>query len=215
MNSRQKQSGFTLIEIAIVLVIVGLLIGGVLKGQELITQAKIKSVVGDFTGTQTALYGYQDRYKQLPGNDPGAATRWTGATAGSGSGSILGKYNDPSNTAIGTSETPYFWQDLRLAGFIAGDSTSTAAPKNSFGGAVGVQMSTGVLGFPNPTVMICSGSLPGKVAEAVDAQLDDGKPNSGTVRAMADTAPPTTLTNTPAAGYVDDGNTLYVVCQRL
>ena len=45
MNNRQ--SGFTLVEIAIVLVIIGLLLGGVLKGQELITQAKIKNVAND------------------------------------------------------------------------------------------------------------------------------------------------------------------------
>ncbi len=43
----QRQHGFTLVEIAIVLVIIGLLLGGVLKGQEMIENARIKSVVGD------------------------------------------------------------------------------------------------------------------------------------------------------------------------
>ena len=74
--------GFTLVEIAIVLVIIGLLLGGILKGQEMITQAKIKNIVADFSGVSAAYYGYQDRYRAIPGDDPNAATRWTGATAG-------------------------------------------------------------------------------------------------------------------------------------
>ena len=72
---KRRQAGFTLVEIAIVLVIIGLLLGGVLKGQELITQAKIKNVANDFNGISAAIYGYQDRYKQLPGDDSGAAAR--------------------------------------------------------------------------------------------------------------------------------------------
>ena len=73
---KAKQSGFTLVEIAIVLVIIGLLLGGILKGQEMITQAKIKNVISDFSGIAAAQYGYQDRYRALPGNDPGAKARW-------------------------------------------------------------------------------------------------------------------------------------------
>jgi prepilin-type N-terminal cleavage/methylation domain-containing protein len=56
---RHNQSGFALIEIAVVLVIIGLLLGGVLKGQELITQAKIRNVINDFNGLATAVYAYQ------------------------------------------------------------------------------------------------------------------------------------------------------------
>src|SRR5256712_1845394 len=47
---KNRQQGFTLVEIAIVLVIIGLLLGGILKGQEMITQAKIKNVIADFSG---------------------------------------------------------------------------------------------------------------------------------------------------------------------
>jgi prepilin-type N-terminal cleavage/methylation domain-containing protein len=85
---KKSQKGFTLVEIAIVLVIIGLLLGGILKGQEMITQAKIKNVIADITGVSAAMYGYQDRYRALPGDDKGA-TRWAGgpavpATAGNG-----------------------------------------------------------------------------------------------------------------------------------
>ena len=83
---KTMQKGFTLVEIAIVLVIIGLLLGGILKGQEMITQAKIKNAVSDFSGISAAYYGYQDRYRALPGDDPNAATRWSGAISGGGNG---------------------------------------------------------------------------------------------------------------------------------
>ena len=60
----KRQSGFTLVEIAIVLVIIGLLLGGVLKGQELINSAKVKNFASDIRNISTLIYAYQD---QLPG----------------------------------------------------------------------------------------------------------------------------------------------------
>ena len=83
---KSSQGGFTLVEIAIVLVIIGLLLGGVLKGQELITQAKIRNVANDINGMSAAVYGYQDRYKKFPGDDNDAATRWTNPATESGDG---------------------------------------------------------------------------------------------------------------------------------
>jgi prepilin-type N-terminal cleavage/methylation domain-containing protein len=69
MNQLKKQqSGFTLVEIAIVLVIIGLLLGGVLKGQELINSAKVKNMIGDFRTVSSLIYAYQDRFKAFPGD---------------------------------------------------------------------------------------------------------------------------------------------------
>src|SRR5512135_3231819 len=83
---KAKQKGFTLVEIAIVLVIIGLLLGGILKGQEMITQAKIKNVVNDFNGITAAVNSYKDRYRALPGDDTTASGRWTGSVNGNGDG---------------------------------------------------------------------------------------------------------------------------------
>ena len=74
-HRKNSQSGYTLVEIAIVLVIIGLLLGGVLKGQELIYNQKVKSTYDNYRQYTAAMYGYQDRYKALPGDDAAATTR--------------------------------------------------------------------------------------------------------------------------------------------
>src|SRR5258708_10284911 len=112
---------------AIVLVIIGLLRGGILKGQEMITQAKIKNIMADFSGISAAYHGYIDRYKKIPGDDPcaggtvtlgncGTTTgRWTGATAGDGNGIVAGTYNSPTST----DESRPWLAHLRPAGFVS------------------------------------------------------------------------------------------------
>jgi prepilin-type N-terminal cleavage/methylation domain-containing protein len=110
---KSKQSGFTLVEIAIVLVIVGLLLGGVLKGQELITSGKAKALYADKAALQTAYNIYQDRFRALPGDDNAAARRFSGqacGVAGAGvsainSGAGLGCSNGNGNGAIFPSPT--------------------------------------------------------------------------------------------------------------
>lgn len=105
---KMNQKGFTLVEIAIVLVIIGLLLGGILKGQEMITQAKIKNIISDFSGISAAFHGYQDRYRALPGDDLGAAARWAtapAATAGNGNGVVAGTYNNAGGACAANVES--------------------------------------------------------------------------------------------------------------
>lgn len=217
---KSKQTGFTLVEIAIVLVIIGLLLGGVLKGQELITQAKIKNVANDLNGMAAAIYGYQDRYKKFPGDDNGAAVRWTNplATNGGGDGQIAGEFN---GNVAGT-EAREFWQHLRLSGFVGGDTATKDQPNNSVGGIVGVQTNTGAAAaIELAGLVVCTSNLPGKIANAIDAQFDDGVSSRGVVRGytqvgsvVADNgANPTRAAS--AANYIDNGVTLYTVCKSL
>ena len=186
---KRNQSGFTLIEIAIVLVIIGLLLGGVLKGQELINSAKVKNLASDFKNVPVFIYGYQDKYKALPGDDSAADTHLTAAssvsiTPGDGNGVIAGTWNA---TATSTNkESFYFWQHVRLAGFGPG-ATDTGSPdyipKNAVGGKIGITNSLADTPITNMkgTYVVCSTSIPGKFAKQLDVTLDDGQTDSGSV----------------------------------
>ena len=81
---KNGQGGFTLVEIAIVLVIIGLLLGGVLKGQELINSAKVKNFINDFKTMPLFIYGYQDKFKALPGDDANVTTHLGSAATAAG-----------------------------------------------------------------------------------------------------------------------------------
>ena len=108
-RSLARQAGFTLVEIAIVLVIIGLLLGGVLKGQELIENAKIKNVINDLKGISAAYYSYQDRYKAIPGDDAAASARFVGAVNGGGNGTITGLYSAATTPLVAATESNNFW----------------------------------------------------------------------------------------------------------
>lgn len=204
----RRQSGFTLIEIAIVLVIIGLLLGGILKGQELITQGRIRNVANDFQSMTAAINLYQDRYRALPGDDAGAAARWgidpPNSGANLGNGDIDGDYD--SGTAA--DESRQFWLHLRRAGLVGGNVDDDTAPPNAASGITGVQDGAfGASGLQG--IVVCSNNLSAKIAQAIDTQFDDGRSNSGSVRAAAGDDADAAA----AANYVDDGTNVYVVCK--
>jgi prepilin-type N-terminal cleavage/methylation domain-containing protein len=208
---KQRQQGFTLIEIAIVLIIIGLLLGGVLKGQEMITQGKIRSIAKELDSISVAILGYRDRYKALPGDDSTADKRWSGATAGNGDGRI----NAAFNSTTSSDDSRLLWSHLRRAGFISGDATSTVQPQNSAGGILGVQSdlqtATGTALIPG--LSVCATDLSAAVATAIDAQLDDGQPHRGTLRGFPQSASNTPDLDSAIEAYADDGRTLYTLCK--
>ncbi|HVP37134.1 MAG TPA: type II secretion system protein [Terriglobales bacterium] len=66
-----EESGFTLVELAIGLVIIGLLIGAILGGAAMIKNAKIRRQATDLQGLYAACYTYFDKFEQLPGDRDG------------------------------------------------------------------------------------------------------------------------------------------------
>ncbi len=207
---KQQQAGFTLVEIAIVLVIIGLLLGGILKGQEMINNGKIKSVIGDMKAVSIAFYTYQDRYRAIPGDDAAAATRFTGAVSGSGNGVISNVFN--AQLAPGpANESNSFWQHTRMAGFMSGIATAGAAlpPTSSVGGFVGIEDAAyGISG-----AVACASNVPMNMAQAMDIQLDDGTATTGTFRAGAAGVIPTAAAGAPYA--IATPTVGVTVCQQI
>jgi len=174
-----KQKGFTLVEIAIVLVIVGLLIGGVLKGQEMITNAKLKRIESDNAGIAAAMFSYQDRYTQLPGDDSQADGRFDiYASASNVLGDGDGIIDGPWGTGAATDETKIFWKHLRASGLIPGGGLDDTQPTNAYGGLIGIR--DGSLGISGHVTIF--GQIEGPIAKIVESRLDDGDPAQGRVQ---------------------------------
>jgi len=218
-----SQSGFTLVEIAIVLVIIGLLLGGVLKGQELIENAKIRNAISDLNGVSAAYYGYIDRFKRLPGDD---GPTQAALTARGGLWATLGAAGFGNNDGVitnlgpatftGALEGDNFWMQLKAAGLIAGNPADTgvnALPRNAFTGLTGFTNDTTVLGAM-PGNKVCMSEVPGKAARAIDTQLDDGLGASGTIRATLGVAGQNTAPLALIAAVYNDGS-VYTICRGL
>ena len=182
MRSNMKQQGFTLVEIAIVLVIIGLLLGGVLKGQEMIKSAKVKSQMQQIDGISAAFNTYQDRFSALPGDDANAAanTGVAGLAAGNGNGDIS---RNEGNARV--------WQHLEAANLLAG---YTPAANGRFLNKYGQQSffdsnSAGLNGA------ISCFSMPNDVALEIDRKVDNGDGATGAMRELRQRAYPTTAGN--------------------
>lgn len=217
---KRNPSGFTLIELAIVLVVISLLLGATLKGRELIDSSKAKCLALDFKNVPLYLDGYQDKFKALPGDDANLANHLPGATPCSppsagmcviGNGVIDGKWSDTTDA----SESYVFWQHIRLAGLADGSldtsNSSDYIPRNAFGGQIGITSASPIIGLKG-TYIVCSDAIPGKLARQIDVELDDGNTATGYMQAVdAGTTTPSNPVQT--ANIVD--NNRYLVCMSV
>ncbi|HET8608664.1 MAG TPA: prepilin-type N-terminal cleavage/methylation domain-containing protein [Burkholderiales bacterium] len=184
MYSRKKQSGFTLIEIAIVLVIIGLLLGGVLKGQELITSARVRNLISIQDGYKAAFYGFQDRYRALPGDYSQASKVISGvASAADGNG----------NGFIDNNEYQYVWDHLSHSGFITGNyayNTSGVSqyPTNPYSAPMELVYGDdyveagGNTSTTNRHILKTGAGIPSDILAEVDRKIDDGRADQGSFR---------------------------------
>jgi len=194
---KQKGStskGFTLVELAIVLVIIGLILGAMLKAQELIKNAKTKRLYSQYNEVVASIHTYYDKYGVFPGDDPNAANRWNNTSSGNGNGII--ENLSTTCTDASTNESCLAWEHLRLANILTGSGKN--APRNPYGGGVGIGQAT-VQGLT--THWIAFDTIPGEVCEYIDRQYDDGVAATGTIRGDDD--------------YTADPNTTYTLYIRL
>jgi prepilin-type N-terminal cleavage/methylation domain-containing protein len=211
---RQTQKGFTLVEIAIVLVIIGLLLGGILKGQELINSARVRNLADSTSGIQAAYFGFIDRYRRVPGDwqvsSAITAIGNTVSSGGNGNGRLDGTPNFREPNAL--------WEHLAKSGFIngsygGGDAEPTTAngssPFNPFNSAIVMTRSPDYLvatGTPPTRLHLIVGrGTPVDIARELDTKLDDSNPATGGLRSALSTG--VTLGGTATWGGSEPGCT--------
>jgi prepilin-type N-terminal cleavage/methylation domain-containing protein len=237
VESRQE-SGFTLVELAVVMVIIGLLIGGILKGQELIANAQVTATIAQLKGFEAGITTFRDKYGQLPGdmNNGGARlNNCTGNCAGNG-GTGDGRIGGLDSVLVAhpaNSENMRAFYHLSAAGLIQGVIVNGAmrfgegVPAAKAGGGFRIGYDNdggGIGGLANfrpghfltisnqPTGAIAGGNgiLPGSQAGQIDRKLDDGRSRQGSVGAFG-----TACDNGAANGGIydeqDDGLCVVVV----
>lgn len=225
MKTMNKQSGFTLVEIAIVLVVIGLLLGGILKGQQLINSARVRNMADQNSGVQAAYFGFIDRFRQIPGDMlPADACTAIGSLVDPNCGGTPTIGGDRNGRVDQWEEAGAVWAHLSAAGFLngtfAGNTTDAATynsgvlsgdvPGNAFQQPIMLAYTNDYeAGTGAPTVRLSfafgSGVQPALYRE-LDVKLDDGQAATGVMRPTVDTAVAGETGDDFAAALIWDGS---------
>ena len=187
-----RQLGFTFIEIAVVLTVIGLILGGILKGRELIDNARVRALENDIEGFRVSWLSFYERYRAYPGDfSRASAIIAPDTTDGDGDGRI----EDSGDS----SEVAAVWQHLAGSGFLQGpfDGADTRAgdlacgngeetcPTNPYGGFYKIAFGnrSDDENVPDRHELITGGLIPARILALLDLRLDDGDPEQGDLRA--------------------------------
>lgn len=190
-TGRLSQSGFTLLEIAVGLLVLGLLVGGVLKGQELISAARVRAVIQQQDSVKTAYLGFLDRFRALPGDFASATTMLAGVSGACGIAGSPGNGNGNSRIQSADGEAILAWEHLSKAGFLAGTYTcsgnntinAASVPQNRYGQHLQLIYDSNYAGNARDGHNLKTGNdVPSDILAEVDRKIDDGNALRGTFR---------------------------------
>lgn len=186
-NVLRNTQGFTLVELAIVLVIIGLIVAGVLKGRELIGNSKIKNVVQQTKALEAAVHSYQNKYNALPGDDLTVTARYGTPPALQAAAKL--------NAFPAVADNGQVFNNLALAGMIIGSYASkTDYMQHKLGAEIYVltlAAANKITGAPGDKIgnVIVLRNITNDAAELIDRELDDGLSNAGSVVAVLSATP--------------------------
>lgn len=184
------QRGFTLIEIVIMLTVGGLLLGGVLKGQEMIASARVRNLISDMDGIKAAYLGFRDRYRALPGDYGQASTNIAGVPV-TANGNHNGLITARGIAGATIDEHIAAWEHLSKAGFINANYAYSPAPETTASAPTNPYSRFLQLVFDNTYGNGASAAahnvktgnqVPSTMLAEVDRKIDDGLATSGAFR---------------------------------
>jgi prepilin-type N-terminal cleavage/methylation domain-containing protein len=227
-----RRNGFSLVELSIVLVIIGLIFGSVMVGSSMIRTSEVKTVITEYNKYKQAAVTFRSKYAALPGDLTDATSYWATAVNGNGNGVL-----DWAAAANLTGEVYEFWKQLALAGIVEGQFTGLAGTGGASHMVVGTNIPKATLtnaGWGAWTLAIYAGDasnynynygdlltlggttttawnytpvLKPEEAWGLDSKLDDGMPGAGKIISGNITTCANATSNTDyAATYRLDNN---------
>jgi prepilin-type N-terminal cleavage/methylation domain-containing protein len=207
--SRIIARGFNLVEMAVVIVIVGLLLGGILRGTEMINSAKARNIIDQSSSIQTAILAFSNRFKatagdltQVQANFIGSGVMFSGAV-GSTAGDGIIAFTQP---ALSSNESVLVFQNLSATGLLSCSSCTRPATPAVAGNAIAtysnspVNAANGFLQYgttpasaaglywldaavqPSRNMMTTGALISGSILRQIDIKTDDGAPATGLFR---------------------------------
>ncbi|MFN7039265.1 MAG: type II secretion system protein [Alphaproteobacteria bacterium] len=186
---KKHPQAFTLIELTVVLIVIGLIAGGIAAGTELIRQGKIKGVISEIQAFQIAFNTFKEKFNYLPGDFPYATSLFPSSGNGNGNGQI-----SYSQTVVGNGpEWLRAWDHLSQANLIpnlayTGTNTPTSVPySKAFNGYWGIGYETTIYSFRRRNYLQSTRDLGPTDLYIMDTKIDDGLAGRGKFLGLAPT----------------------------